>query len=146
MSEAIDNAAVVCYGVSAACERPNLQCSVHELHLVTPRTPNQICSVVCTDKESSNCRLECQYAHQTGVDMIPMMYVFGLGCHLCVDALKLRIIQRLAAGWSSTISHEDGWYVDLKRVASSSCKCACSAAYSDMSHNVQGIILGSRLW
>ena len=27
----------------------------------------------CADKESSNCRLEAQYAHQTGVDMIPMM-------------------------------------------------------------------------
>eukprot|EP01052_Picozoa_sp_SAG31_P011436 SAG31_NODE_646_length_13223_cov_14.088845_7_plen_137_part_00 len=89
MSEAIDNAAVVCYGVSAACEQKILQCSAHEMHLVTPRTLNHILSVVCTDKESANCRLECQYAHQTGVDMIPMMCVIGLGCHISVDALKL---------------------------------------------------------
>ena len=43
MSDAVDGAAAVCFGVSAAY------------------------------KESSNCRLEAQYAHQTGVDMIPMM-------------------------------------------------------------------------
>ena len=47
MSEAVDLSAAMCFGVSAAY------------------------------KESSNCRLEAQYGHQTGCDMIPMMMQGG---------------------------------------------------------------------
>eukprot|EP01043_Picozoa_sp_COSAG02_P059852 COSAG02_NODE_7703_length_2884_cov_6.940754_2_plen_99_part_00 len=95
MSDAIDNAAVVCYGVSAACEqRPSVSvvilfCSALLLHTYSR-------SFASTDKDSANCRLEAQvhdipaelihlielfelihgitqYAHQTGTEMIPMM-------------------------------------------------------------------------
>ena len=43
MAEAIDLAYAVCYGISLAY------------------------------KESSNCKMEAQYAHQAGIPMIPMM-------------------------------------------------------------------------
>ena len=47
MSEAVEDAAVVCYGISQAY------------------------------KESTNCRMEAQYAHQQEKDMVPLMVEEG---------------------------------------------------------------------
>lgn len=94
MSDAIDNAAVVCYGVSAACERLCSDCSILLCWILLLHTDSR--SFASTDKDSANCRLEAQvhdipvelihliesfelthgitqYAHQTGTEMIPMM-------------------------------------------------------------------------
>ena len=72
MSDAIDNADAMLYAVSeqvntAACQRlVSLGCVAHTDGVV-----------VFQYKESGNCRLEANYAHQQDVDMIPLLVEKG---------------------------------------------------------------------
>ena len=65
MSDAIDNAEVMLFGVSLACES-----LVMRLHFYLPppilseQPLNAECMCLSADKESGNCRLEANYAHQ----------------------------------------------------------------------------------
>ena len=65
ISDAIEGAAVMLYGVSLAY------------------------------KESSNCRLEANYAHQQELDMIPLMMVKGTLVHAVPPAYSLPSLRRV---------------------------------------------------
>eukprot|EP01052_Picozoa_sp_SAG31_P008862 SAG31_NODE_454_length_15434_cov_39.578285_5_plen_360_part_00 len=66
MSEAVEGSDVMLYGVSKKCEW-------HAMQLDHALTLTALFSACCADKESVNCRLECQYGHQQKKDMIPLM-------------------------------------------------------------------------
>lgn len=63
MSEAVDDADVLLYGVSLACENAPTYCRLALRSNVAVHVDE------CTDKESGNCRLEASYAHQQEVDV-----------------------------------------------------------------------------
>ena len=63
MSDAVEGAEVMLYGVSNECEHRAQVLSL--LHHSDQKS-------LGSDKESANCRLEANYAHQQDVDMIPL--------------------------------------------------------------------------
>jgi hypothetical protein len=73
MSDAVDHAAVMLYGVSKRCLLPSPHCCAHSCaHCRAHSCAN--CTLLCARyKESANCRLEANYAHQRQVDMVPLM-------------------------------------------------------------------------
>ena len=82
MSEAVEGAIVMLYGVSKKCTQ-------HSAQLHCALTLTRIFLVCCTDKESVNCRLECQ------VIFIPLAYCVCIStefyfCNMFFDALAVR--------------------------------------------------------
>ena len=71
MSEAVDNAAVLCYGVSAACERYSTDSVYVESCSVLTLQAHMIGHLMHTDKESANCRLEAQVREVCGAHTPP---------------------------------------------------------------------------
>ena len=76
ISDAIEGADVMLYAVSLSCECVAIceQCvsmfqDVVSLDVIWPGKSLRVCM---TDKESANCRLEANYAHQQELDMIPL--------------------------------------------------------------------------
>ena len=72
ISDAIEGADAMLYAVSLSCECRSASNVCQRFSFFRVSGSDRSLRICMTDKESANCRLEANYAHQQELDMIPL--------------------------------------------------------------------------